>query len=191
MAAPLDEAQSRALSGLLAEKAGRFRCPCQSELHSFLVARGRPIAELPFTVDHDDVPSWEDEWVATLESATADKCTKLDVKQLVLWLKARGSSSSLLAHTSGLARVALEALTDHGIAVEASVAADLERRLTLSEAGEEQKQCENAMVAYLIITNHPPTEDQVSDWERRVASQKGKEVRNVNLVGEDARTRSG
>ena len=124
--------------------------------------------------------------MATLESATADKCTKLDVKQLVLWLKARGSSSSLLAHTSGLARVALETLTDNGIAVEASVAADLERRLTLSEAGEEQKQCENAMVAYLIITNHPPTEDQVSDWERRVASQKGKEIRNVNLVGEDA-----
>ena len=40
MAAPLDGAQSRALAGLLAEKAGRFRCPCQDELLAFLVARG-------------------------------------------------------------------------------------------------------------------------------------------------------
>ena len=127
-----------------------------------------------------------DEWVATLESATAEKCNKLDRKQLILWLKARGSSISLLAHAGGLARVALEALTDNGVAVDASTAADLERRLTLCEAGDEQKQCENALVAYLIITNHPPTEEQAADWDRRVAAQKGKEIRTVNIVGEEA-----
>ena len=40
------------------------------------------MGEIPFTVDKDDEQAWEDEWIAALESATSDKCDKLDRKQL-------------------------------------------------------------------------------------------------------------
>ena len=140
---PLDDASARVLRGLLAEKGGRHTCPCQTELCAYLVARGRPVGEIPFTVDKDDEKAWEDEWIATLESATSDACDKLDRKQLIGWLRARGSSTNLLANTGGLAKVAMEALVDCGVSVDASTASELERRLTLSEAGEEQKQCSN------------------------------------------------
>ena len=178
--------QTRALNGLLDEKCGRHICPCKGELSTYLVARGRPIGEIPFTVDKDDEKAWEDEWIATLESATSDSCDKLDRKQLIGWLRARGTSSSLLANTGGMARVAMEAMIDCGISVDAAAAAELERRLTLSESGDEQKQCENPLVAYLILTNHPPSIDQTEEWERRVAAQKGKEIRTVNIVGEES-----
>ena len=105
---PLDDASARVLRGLLAEKGGRHTCPCQTELCAYLVARGRPVGEIPFTVDKDDEKAWEEEWIATLESATSDACDKLDRKQLIGWLRARGSSTNLLANTGGLAKVAME-----------------------------------------------------------------------------------
>ena len=41
-------------------------------------------------------------------------------------------------------------------------------------------------MAHLILTNHPPSIEQADEWDKRVAAQKGKESRTVNLVGDDS-----
>ena len=55
---------------------------------------------------------------------------------------------------------------DNGVVVTAALAADLERRLAVSESTDEKKQCENPIVAYLILTNHPPTDEQADECGR-------------------------
>ena len=170
--APLDAGSERALQGELAIRHGRHKCPCQPEILAYLAGRGTGITDLPWAVDKDDETSWEDEWRALLASAKPAS-DALDRKQLILWLRSRGAPLSGAAVGSGLALVALDALASFGVTVsDPAAVSGLESALSSKEAGDEQQQCEDALTAYLILTNTLPTDEQSSEWDRVVTSQR-------------------
>ena len=179
----LDAAGKAAVERAFALKYGRYTLPAdvQSGLTDYFAAKGRGVTDLPFTIDKDDEASWEQEWIAYLKSAgTFDAA---DEHLLVAWLRMRSSPSGGRSAVEGIAKVALQALEQHGVVVPVAAAAQLEQDLATTEAGSEQEQCCCSRTAFIILMNRAPDPDESDWWDSQFSSLGGKDGGTINIPG--------
>ena len=128
---------------------------------------------------------FERRWLAKLRSASVlDEGDQVD---FLLWTKARSAPSSAggTSTASGLAKVALLALESAGDRPSVAGLASMERALQLGEAGEEEAQCSNAIVAYNLVWGRDPTSGDADTWDRQKAALGNRKGGKIDLTSDE------
>ena len=120
-------------------------------LVTYYTGRGESLADIPLDVPSVNKTDHERRWRARLVAAgVADQG---DIEDFLLWMDARSApvGAGGAGAASGLAKVALVALESVGDRPSAAGMTALEKSLALGEAGDEESQCQCALVAFLLI----------------------------------------
>ena len=128
---------------------------------------------------------FERRWLAKLRAAEVkDEGDQVD---FILWTKARSApgAASGISSATGLAKVALLALEEAGDRPSAAGLTNMEKALAVGEAGEEEQQCSNAVVAYNLIWGRDPTSAEEAAWGRQKASHGSREGGKIDLTADE------
>ena len=187
MATPLSSAAAAALKSALGREHGglKLHSSVVDALVTYFSGRGEALTELPLDYPVRGSEDFERRWMAKLRSASImDEGDQVD---FVLWTKARsvpGGPGAASAAT-GLAKMALVALEEAGDRPSAAGLINLEKALAVGEAGEEEDQCCNAVVAYNLLWGRDPSAAEEAAWGRQKASLGNREGGKIDLTADE------
>ena len=153
MTTALGAAATAALESVLKREHGGMKLhgDCVAALVAYFAGRGEAVTDLPLDYPLRGSEDFERRWLAKLRAAkVADEGDQVD---FLLWTKARSAPAAGggAATATGLAKVALLALEEAGDRPSVAGLSNMEKALAVGEAGEEEAQCCNAIVAYNLI----------------------------------------
>ena len=110
-----------------------------------------------------------------------------DIEDFLLWMDARSApvGAGGAGAASGLAKVALVALESVGDRPSAAGMTALEKSLALGEAGDEESQCQCALVAFLLIWGRDPTPSEEIEWDRQKASLGDRRGGRIDITSDE------
>ena len=62
---------------------------------------------------------------------------------------------------------------------------NLEKALSLGEAGDEESQCQCAQVAFLLVWGRDPTPTEEVEWDRQFSSLGGREGGRIDITSDE------
>jgi len=186
-ATPLGAAATAAVTSALQREHGgiRLNIALVTPLVAYFSGRGEAVTELPLDYPLRGTEDFERRWLAKLRAAgVTDEGDQVD---FLLWTKARAAPSSAggAATATGLARVALLALEAAGDRPSVAGLTNMERALAVGEAGEEEQQCCNSVVAYNLIWGRDPTASETDTWDRQKASLGSRDGGRIDLTSDE------
>ena len=133
----------------------------------------------------DGVATHERRWRARLSAAGVTDAG--DVEDFLLWCAARSAPAAAggTGDAAGLAKMALLALEAAGDRPSVAGITNLEKVLREGEAGEEDEQCVNATVAYILIWGRDPTATEKSSWEASKASVGNRPGAKIDITSDE------
>ena len=188
MAAGLGAAARAALASALGTKHGGIvlhRTEVVEKLVAYHGDRGEALTDLPLDVPRDGVEAHARRWRAKLSAAGVVDLG--DQEDFIQWAQARsapaGSGGSGTA--SVLAKAALLALEESGDRPSVAGITNLERALVAGEAGDEDSQCCNAIVAYNLLWGRDPTPHEEEAWLRQKATLGGRLDGRIDITTDE------
>ena len=165
--APLGDAAAAALEAELqrAYRGRRLHATLHvAKLHTFFVARGEGLTDLPLDVETQDVTSWRELWQAMVEDAGIGAAS--DRLRLIQWLEARSTpfADDPSTGVGKAAALALAALESNGATINPAQARAMESALSGGEAGDATAQCTGALCVALLYTGMPFAEEDLVWW---------------------------
>ena len=146
-------AEEAAIRGALGRTHGVYKLarPLVDALVTYYLGRGESLTDIPLDVPSGGTVAHERRWRARLLAAAVTDAG--DSEDFLLWMEARAApvGSGGAGSASGLAKVALVALEAAGDRPSVRGLVELEKALALGEAGDEEAQCQCALVAFLLI----------------------------------------
>ena len=67
---------------------------------------------------------------------------------------------------AGPARRAIESLESSGVSIPAAAKLELEKKMRIGEAGEEERQCSCALTVFILYLGVPPTVPETHEWDQ-------------------------
>ena len=154
-------------------------------LVAYYLGRGEVLTDIPLDVPSANKEDHVRRWRARLSAAKVTD--EGDIEDFLLWMEARSApvGSGGAGAAAGLAKVALVALEAAGDRPSAAGLISLEKALALGEAGEEEAQCQNAQVAFLLVWGRDATPQEEVEWERQHATFGGRAGGKIDITSDE------
>ena len=177
---PMSDADKVALRTFLSTRRGEkvLQPDIQREMLTYLIAKNRPLRELPIHPPDDQVEleSLVAEWADYAEAAGLDKP---DARNVERWIS-RKDGGVMRSERGGKAVAVADALAAHGHTVDRDVERLIAGALVKSEQGEQRAQCCSVEVVWLVYLGQSPGEEDRKWFEdRRHGSSLSQGAKNV------------